>query len=62
MFQVVEGKAKSRIIDIFPLSDGKEYVVQGGIAPGDTIVAAGVGLLRDGSAVTIKGVTNTGAQ
>lgn len=62
VFQVVEGKAKSRIIDIFPLSDGKEYVVQGGIAPGDTIVAAGVGLLRDGSAVTIKGVTNTGAQ
>lgn len=56
VFLVKEGVAKSRIIDIFPLSDGKEYVVQGGVAAGDTIVAAGVGLLRDGSPISIKDV------
>ena len=59
VFQVSGGKATSRIIDVFPLSDGKEYVVQGGLAPGDTIVAAGVGLLRDGAPIQIKNVKSS---
>jgi len=59
VFQVSGGKATSRIIDVFPLSDGKEYVVQSGLAPGDTIVAAGVGLLRDGAPVHIKNVKSS---
>lgn len=56
VFQVTGGVAQSRIIEIFPLSNGKEYVIQSGISPGDTIVAAGVGLLRDGSPVHIKNI------
>ena len=62
VFLVKNGSAQSKIIDIFPLSNGKEYVVQGGLAAGDTIVAAGVGLLRDGSPVHIKNVINSEAQ
>ena len=62
VFQVVNGLAKSKLIDIFPLSTGKEYVVQGGLAPGDTIVAAGVGLLRDGAPVSIKNVIKAAEQ
>lgn len=62
VFLVKDGVAKSRIIDIFPLSDGKEYVVQGGVAAGDTLVAAGVGLLRDGSPIHIKDVIKGSAQ
>ena len=56
VFLVRNGTAQSRIIDVFPLSNGKEYVVQNGLAPQDTIVAAGVGLLRDGSPITIKNI------
>ena len=62
VFLVKDGLAKSRIIDIFPLSNGKEYVVQGGLATGDTIVAAGVGLLRDGAPVSIKNVIKAAEQ
>ena len=62
VFLVKNGSAQSKIIDIFPLSNGKEYVVQGGLAAGDTIVAAGVGLLRDGSPVHIKNVINSEEQ
>ena len=62
VFLVKDGTAKSKIIDIFPLSNGKEYVVQSGLAAGDTIVAAGVGLLRDGSPIHIKNVIKPEAQ
>lgn len=35
------------------MTDGKHYVVRSGLAPGDTIISNGVGLLRDGMEVKI---------
>lgn len=37
-----------------PLDDGKRYIVRSGLRAGETIVAEGVGLLQDGSPVTVK--------
>ena len=48
------GVAKARIIGVFEISNGKEYVVQNGLAPGDTLITEGVGLLKDGMKVEIK--------
>jgi membrane fusion protein (multidrug efflux system) len=54
VFRYEGGVAKSHIINVFEISNGKEYVVQGGLAPGDTLITEGVGLLKDGVRVEIK--------
>ncbi len=48
VYKVVDGKAKSTLVEVSPISDGKEFVVTSGLKSGDVIVAAGAGLLRDG--------------
>ncbi len=48
VYKVVDGKAKSTLVEVSPISDGKEFVVTSGLQEGDVIVAAGAGLLRDG--------------
>ena len=53
-FKLENGIAKSRVIGVFEISNGKEYVVESGLMEGDTIVVEGVGLLRDGTAIKIK--------
>lgn len=53
------GVAKSRIVSVFEISNGKEYVVQGGVAEGDTLIVEGVGLLKDGVNVDIRGIVET---
>lgn len=55
-YKVVNGVAKSQIVGVFEISNGKEYVVESGLMEGDTIVVEGVGLLRDGMNVKIKNV------
>lgn len=62
VYAVVNGEAKSRMIEVFPISNGKEYVIESGVAPGDTIVVEGVGLLRDGSPIRIKNIISGDAQ
>ena len=53
-YRYENGVAKSHIINVFEISNGKEYVVQGGIAEGDTLIVEGVGLLKDGADVAIR--------
>lgn len=55
-YKVVNGVAKSQIVGVFEISNGKEYVVESGLMEGDTIVVEGVGLLRDGMNVKIKNI------
>ncbi len=55
-YKLENGVAKSQIIGVFEISNGKEYVVESGLMEGDTIVVEGVGLLRDGMNVKIKEV------
>lgn len=55
-YQYVGGTAKSKIINVYEISNGKEYVVQSGVAKGDTLIVEGVGMLKDGAKVEIKSI------
>lgn len=59
VYTLKDGKASSKIIGVFNISNGKEYVVENGLERGDTIVVEGVGLLREGDAVKIKGIVES---
>jgi membrane fusion protein (multidrug efflux system) len=50
---VVDGKTKATPVQLFPQNNGREYIVEEGISVGDTIIAEGAGLLKEG--VEIKG-------
>ena len=50
-YRVVDGKATSTQITVFPVNDGQEYIVEQGLAVGDTIVAEGAGLLQEGTII-----------
>ena len=56
VYTVKQGKAISQIINVFNISNGKEYVVENGLEKGDTIVIEGVGLLREGDPIKIKNI------
>lgn len=51
VYKVVDGKTQSTQISVFGVNDGKEYVVESGLQPGDVIIAEGAGLLKNGIAV-----------
>ena len=55
VYKVVDGKAVSSMIDVEKISNGREYIARTGLVPGDVIVAEGVGLLREGTPIRIKG-------
>lgn len=55
-YKYVCGKAKSSIVSVFEISNGKEYVVNEGLAPGDTIIVEGVGVLKDNANIKIRKV------
>lgn len=54
VYKVVDGKAVSTPVTVHGLSDGKEYIVEEGLKPGDVIVAKGAGLVKDGAEVKAK--------
>ena len=56
VYKYVAGEAKSKIINVFEISNGKEYVVRGGVSQGDTLIVEGVGILKEGAKVSIKQV------
>ena len=65
VYKVVDGKAQSSQVQVTRVNGGREFIVDEGLAPGDVIVAEGVGLLREGTPVKAKaaqtpvaGVTN----
>lgn len=51
VYKVVDGKAVSTRIEVFPQNDGKEYIVESGLQEGDVIIAEGAGLVREGTVV-----------
>lgn len=55
VYKIVDGKATSAMIDVEKISNGKEYIVKSGLTPGETIVAEGVGMLREGTPIIAKG-------
>ena len=54
VYRVVNGKTKATPITLYPQNNGKEYIVEEGINVGDTIIAEGAGLLKDGIEVRGK--------
>ena len=56
VYTLKSGKAVSKIVGVFNISNGREYVVESGLMAGDTIVVEGVGLLREGDNIKIKKV------
>ncbi len=54
VYKYESGHAKSKIVNVFEISNGKEYVIESGVAAGDTILVEGVGILRDGDKVLIR--------
>ena len=48
VYRVVDGKTKATSVTLFPQNNGKEYIVEEGISAGDTIIAEGAGLLKEG--------------
>lgn len=50
-YKVVNGKAQSIPITVFPLNNGTEYIVEKGLQPGDRIITEGAGLIKEGSKV-----------
>ena len=51
VYKVVDGKATSTLIQVADVNDGRTYIVTGGLAVGDEIVAKGAGLIREGMQV-----------
>ena len=54
VYQIVNGVAKTRIVSVFEINNGKEYIVQSGLMPCDTIIANGIGSVRENAPVKIK--------
>lgn len=48
VYRVVDGKTKATPVTLYPQNNGKEYIVEEGISEGDTIIAEGAGLLKEG--------------
>ena len=58
-YKVENGVAKAKIIGVFEISNGKEYIVESGLIEGDTIVVEGIGILRDDTPIKIKEIVAT---
>lgn len=48
VYRVVDGKTKATPVELFRLNNGREYIVEQGLSVGDTIIAEGAGLLKEG--------------
>ena len=54
VYRVVNGKTKATAIELYPQDNGKEYIVNHGLSEGDTIIAEGAGLLKEGIEIKVK--------
>ena len=50
-FKVTDGKALSVIINVLPVSDGRNYVVTGGLDEGEIIVSKGASYVKEGQQI-----------
>ena len=54
VYRVIDGKASATEISVAPQNNGKEYIVTGGLKVGETIVAEGAGLIKEGATIKSK--------
>lgn len=62
VYKVEDGVTRSTQITVSPISDGRKYIVTGGLEVGDQIIAAGAGLLKDGMPVKAAAATTASEQ
>ena len=55
VYRVIDGKTKTTPVKLFSQNNGKEYIVEEGLNAGDTIIAEGAGLLKEGIEVRREG-------
>lgn len=55
VYKVVDGKTKATPVTIFSQNNGKEYIVESGLEPGDVIISEGAGLVKEGTEVDVRG-------
>jgi hypothetical protein len=48
---VVDGKTKAQAVQVFSQNTGRDYIIEDGLSVGDTIIAEGAGLLKEGMEV-----------
>ena len=53
VYKIENGIAKTKIVGVFEINDGKEFVIQSGVMPGDTIIVNGIGSVRENARVKI---------
>ncbi|MBR2150198.1 MAG: efflux RND transporter periplasmic adaptor subunit [Prevotella sp.] len=58
VYRVVDGKTKATPVELFSQNNGREYIVEQGLQAGDTIIAEGAGLLKEGIEIVNKPSTN----
>lgn len=51
VYKVVDGKTKATAVALYPQNDGHDYIVMDGLNVGDTIIAEGAGLIKEGMTV-----------
>lgn len=51
VYKIVNGEAKSSIIEIDKINDGRAFIVHKGLEQGDVIIAEGAGLVQEGTKV-----------
>ena len=56
-YRLKNGQAEAAYLTVDRLNDGNRFIVKEGLSVGDTIVAEGVGLVKEGMSVTPKNVT-----
>lgn len=54
VYKVTDGKTQSVPVEVFSLNNGTEYIVESGLTAGDTLIAEGAGLMRDGMIIQTK--------
>ncbi len=55
VYRVINGKTKATPVKLFSQNNGHEYIVEDGLNVGDTIIAEGAGLLKEGIEVKVRG-------
>ena len=59
VYKVVDGKASATEILVAPHNNGTEYIVTSGLQVGDTIVAEGAGLIKEGAVIKSRPQTES---
>ncbi len=52
VYKIIDGKSSSAEVKVLPIDNGRDYIILSGLAEGETILAEGAGLMREGTPVT----------